>query len=94
VVVLHCGEAIVNSGEFATEGVEFLGRVDPGIGRCGRIEDPARRFVLELVALGDGAGGGVDGREEEEDVAIGDGEVKYDFALWGFVAANSMALEC
>ena len=56
--------------------------VDPACGRAG-----------EFVALGEGAFALGEWREEEEDVAIGDGQVEDDVALGVLVAACDVAVE-
>lgn len=93
VVVVHGDEAVVDAGELAGEGVEFLGRVDPGVGGQIGVNDPTGGLVLQLVAASHGAGGGVNWREEEEDIAIGNGEIEDDFSFWSFEAAHGVALE-
>lgn len=89
-------EAVVDARELAVDLEDGRGG-DAVAGLVGLgVEDPAVGGAGELVALGEVVGGGVGavvGREEEEDVAVGDGEVEDDAARGVFVAAGDVAVE-
>lgn len=85
-------EPIVDARELAVY-VEDLGRRDARVSLRFGIKDPAHGRAGEFVPLGDVGGGRVFRREEEEDVAICEGEVEDDLAVVGFVGASDMAME-
>lgn len=95
-VVVRLGDAaVVDARELAVD-LEDGGGRDAVAGLVGLgVEEPAVGGAGELVALGEAVRRGVDvvGREEEEDVAVGDGEVEDDAARGVFVAAGDVAVE-
>lgn len=95
VVVLAGRKAVVDARELAAVGVKLLDRLDPAIGwRVLGIEYPTRCLVLQLIALCHSACGRVNRGEEEEDVAISNGQVEDDLAVGSVIAADRVALEC
>lgn len=92
--VLLGDPAIVDAAEFAVGGPHERRRDACVAGFVGvGVEDPARRGAGEAVGAGLEVGGFWVGGPPEEDVAIGDGEVDDDVALFVFVAAGYMAVE-
>lgn len=93
VFVLLGDPAIVNTAEFAIGGPHERGR-DACVGFVGLgVEDPACRGAAEAIGSGLEVGGYWVGGPPEEDVAIGDGEVDDDVALFVFVATGYMTVE-
>lgn len=92
-LVLAGGPAVVDAGELAV-GRPDEGRGDAGVVGEGGVEDPAVGRGGELVPFGELTLFLAVGREPEEDVAVGDGEVDDDVALGVFVAACYVAMEC
>lgn len=93
VFVLLGDPAIVDTAEFAIGRPHERGR-DACVGFvCVGVEDPARRGAGEAIGAGLEVGGFWVGGPPEEDVAVGDGEVDDNVALFVFVAAGDMAVE-
>ena len=91
-IVLFCDEAVIDAGEFAID-AEYLCWLHTRVGRGFGIEDPAVGVGYETVALLEGLGRCIVGREPDEDVIACDGEIEDYVAVGVLVAPSNVAVK-